>query len=52
MICLGLDNPGDLELEPEQETEINRRVQIIQEGKATGRSLESMASDIRAEYNK
>lgn len=51
-LILSLDNPDDLELEPEQEAEIKRRVQIIEEGKATGRSLESAVSDIRAEYNK
>lgn len=51
-LILSLDNPDDLELEPEQEAEIKRRVQIIQEGKATGRSLESVVSDVRAEYNK
>ena len=51
-LILSLDNPDDLKLEPEQEAEIKRRVQIIEEGKATGRSLESVVSDIRAEYNK
>lgn len=51
-LILSLDNPDDLELEPERETEIKRRVQVIQEGKATGRSMESVVSDIRAEYDK
>lgn len=44
-LILSLDNPDDLELGPEQEAEIKRRVQIIQEGKATGRSLESVKSE-------
>jgi putative addiction module component (TIGR02574 family) len=51
-LILSLDNPDDLELQPEQEAEIQRRVQTVQEGKATGRSLESVVSDIRAEYHK
>ena len=51
-LILSLDNPDDLELQPEHEAEIKRRVKIIQEGKATGRSLESVVADIHAEYHK
>jgi putative addiction module component (TIGR02574 family) len=36
-LILSLDDPEDLELQPEQEVEISRRVQSVQEGKATGR---------------
>ena len=51
-LILSLDNPDGLGLQPEQEAEIKRRVQIVQEGKAIGRSWESVVSDIQAEYDK
>ena len=47
-LTLSLDNPDDLDLQPEQEAEIKRRVQIIQEGKANGRSLESAISELKS----
>jgi putative addiction module component (TIGR02574 family) len=51
-LIVSLDNPDDLGLEKDQEAEIKRRVQIIQESKATGCSLESVVSDIYVEYDK
>jgi len=50
-LILSLDDPEDLELRPEQEVEILRRVQMVREGKASGRSLESVVADIRERYD-
>lgn len=51
-LILSLDDPEDLELPPEEEAEIQRRIQLVREGKAFGRSAESVISDIHTEYNK
>lgn len=51
-LILSLDDPEDLELRPEQETEILRRVQMVREKKASGRSMESVIADFRARYDK
>jgi putative addiction module component (TIGR02574 family) len=51
-LLLSLDDPDELELEPEQEEEILRRVRTVRDGKAAGNSLESVAAEIRANYGK
>lgn len=51
-LILSLDDPEGLQLGPEQEAEILRRVQMVREGKAIGRSVESVAADIRERYDK
>lgn len=47
-LILSLDDPADFELSPEQEREIQRRVQMVRDGKATGRPAEDVFADIRA----
>ena len=49
-LILSLDDPAHFELGPEQEREIQRRVQVVREGKATGRSAEDVFTDIKAKY--
>jgi putative addiction module component (TIGR02574 family) len=51
-LLLSLDDPDELELEPEQEEEILRRVRMVREGKAAGNSVGSVAAEIRADYDK
>ena len=36
-LILSLDDPADYTLSPEQEAEIQRRVQMVREGRAKGR---------------
>ena len=47
-LILSLDDPSDLELSPEHEAEIQRRVRMVKEGKATGRPAEEVFADIEA----
>lgn len=51
-LILSLDDPENLALGPEQEAEIQRRVKMVREKKASGRSIESVAADARARYGK
>jgi putative addiction module component (TIGR02574 family) len=44
-LILSLDD--DLELSPEQEAEIQRRIKAVKEGTATGRPAEDIIADIR-----
>ncbi|HVM62587.1 MAG TPA: addiction module protein [Verrucomicrobiae bacterium] len=46
-LILSLDDPADYTLSPEQEAEIQRRVQIVREGQAQGRSAEDVFRDIK-----
>lgn len=50
-LILSLDDPADLELSPEQEREIERRVRLVREGKAQGRTAEEVFADIRAKLS-
>lgn len=50
-LILSLDDPEDLELSPEQETEIQRRLEIVRDGRASGRPVESIVADARARYD-
>ena len=49
-LILSLDDAADFELGTEQEQEIRRRVQMVRDGKATGRSAEAVFADIKAKY--
>lgn len=49
-LILSLDDAVDLDLGTEQEREIQRRVQMVREGEATGRSAEAVFSDVKAKY--
>ena len=51
-LILSLDDPEDLELRLEQETEILLRVQMVREKKVSGRSVESVVADVHARYDK
>ena len=47
-LILSLDDAADFDLGAEQEQEIQRRVQMVREGKATGRPAEAVFADIKA----
>jgi putative addiction module component (TIGR02574 family) len=47
-LILSLEDPADLELDAGQEAEIQRRVQMVREGKASGRSSDEVFADIKA----
>ena len=47
-LILSLDNPADYTLSPEQEAEIQRRVQMVRDGKAKGRPAEEVFARIKA----
>ena len=49
-IILSLDTSADYELSVGQETEIQRRVQMVKEDKATGRPANEVFADIKAKY--
>ena len=49
-LILSLDDAADLELGSAHEQEIQRRVQLVREGKATGRPAEAVFADIKAKY--
>ena len=47
-LILSLDNPAADLLSPEQETEIQRRVHLVREGRAKGRPAEEVFAQIKA----
>ena len=46
-LILSLDDPTDYMLSPEQEAEIQRRVQMVREGQADGRPAEDVFGQIK-----
>ena len=50
-LILSLDDPGDYDLSPAQETEIQRRLKMVREGTASGRPAAEVFADIRAKYS-
>ena len=50
-LILSLDHPADYELGPAQEAEILRRLTMVREGTATGRSAADVFADIKAKYS-
>jgi putative addiction module component (TIGR02574 family) len=51
-LILTLDDAAGLELSPEQEREIARRVRLVQKGKAAGRPAEEVFAEIRAQHSR
>ena len=49
-LILSLDEAADLDLGAECEQEIQRRVQMVREGKAKGRPADAVFADIKAKY--
>ena len=50
-LILSLDDPSDFELSPAYEAEIQRRLQMVREGTATGRPADKVFADIKAKYS-
>lgn len=50
-LILSLDDPSDYDLSATQETEIQRRLKMVREGKASGRPAAEVFADIRARYS-
>ena len=50
-LILSLDDPADFELSPAYETEIKRRLHMVREGVAAGRSADEVFTDIKAKYS-
>ena len=50
-LILSLDDPGDYELSPTQEREIQRRLSSVREGTASGRPAAVVFADVRAKYS-
>ena len=49
-LILSLDDPAHFELAPDQEREIQHRVQMVREGTAASRPAEDVFADIKAKY--
>jgi len=49
-IILSLDTSADYELSAGQETEIQRRIQMVKDGTAAGRPSDEVFSAIKAKY--
>lgn len=50
-LILSLDHPTNYELSPAQEDEIQRRVNMVREGAASGRPAAEVFADIKAKYS-
>jgi putative addiction module component (TIGR02574 family) len=50
-LILSLDDPTDYDLGPAQETEIQRRLNMVREGTASGRPAAEVFADIKAKYS-
>ena len=50
-LILSLDDPSAFELSPAYEAEIQRRLQMVKEGTATGRPAEEVFADIKAKFS-
>jgi putative addiction module component (TIGR02574 family) len=49
-LILSLDDPRDYDLSPAQESEIQRRLNMVREGTASGRPAQDIFAEIRARY--
>lgn len=47
-LILSLDEPGNFDLSPQQESEIQRRLMLVKEGKASGRPADEVFSALKA----
>ncbi|HMP34126.1 MAG TPA: addiction module protein [Kiritimatiellia bacterium] len=50
-LILSLDDPSDCDLGSTEEMEIQRRLNMVREGKAPGRPAAEVFADIRAKYS-
>ena len=50
-LILSLDDPTEYDLSSAQETEIQRRLNMVREGTASGRPAAEVFADIRAKYS-
>jgi len=50
-LILSLEAPADFDLSPSQETEIQRRLQVVREGTASGRPSDEVFADIKGKYS-
>jgi putative addiction module component (TIGR02574 family) len=50
-LILSLDDPTEYDLSPAEEVEIQRRLEMVREGTASGRPANDVFADIRAKYS-
>lgn len=50
-LILSLDDPSDYDLSPVQEAEIQRRLEMVLEGKTSGRPASEVFADVKAKYS-
>ncbi len=50
-LILSLDDPKEYELSPAQEKEIQRRINMVQQGAASGRPASEVFAEIKAHYS-
>lgn len=50
-LILSLDDPSDFDLSPAQESEIQRRLQMVRDATASGRPAAEVIAEIRAKYS-
>lgn len=50
-LILSLEDPSDFQLSPAQEQEIQRRIQMVRDGNASGRPAVDVFADIKAKYS-
>ena len=50
-LILSLDDPADYELDPAHESEIQRRLEMVRQGSASGRPAAEVFADIRAKHS-
>ena len=49
-LILSLDDPADYELSPAQESEIQRHLQMVRQGTASGRPASEVFADLQGEW--
>jgi putative addiction module component (TIGR02574 family) len=50
-LILSLEDESSFDLAPEYETEIQRRVKLVKDGKATGSSIESVSVEVEQKFS-
>ena len=51
-LILSLDEPSNFDLGSDQEREISRRVRMVREGTANGRTSDEVLHDIKSDFGK
>ena len=49
-LIISLDAPSNLDLDPDYEQELRKRVRMVREGKAKGRPMAAVFREIEAKY--